>query len=200
MAVVRIDSRTLAVSSSSSRDLRKHPTRGCAERLTRMLATILLLEVFGSWRNALMTSQLAPLPFPLDDRPIARVWHGIVPVEKADGYAAYLTDSDLGVSAYQAIAGNRGVALLKRIEGKQVHFLLVSFWDSEEAIREYTGPDIERARYFRYDLECLVDPEQKVAHYEVLNRVDDSATPRPQPSRDLLIERALRLSVPTGLW
>ena len=99
---------------------------------------------------------------------IARVWSGVVPLEKASGYSEYLADSDLGVRAYQAIRGNRGVSLLRRVEGDRVHFLLISLWESADAIREYTGPDIDRARYFDYDLECLLDPEPTVRHYEVL--------------------------------
>lgn len=102
---------------------------------------------------------------------IARVWHGVVPMEKADGYARYLTDSELGVRAYRAIRGNRGVSLLQRAEGERTHFLLVSYWESPEAVREYTGPDMDRAQYFEYDLECLEDPELRVAHYEVLTDV-----------------------------
>ena len=99
---------------------------------------------------------------------IARVWNGVVPVEKANGYAEYLTDSDLGVRAYQAIRGNRGVSLFRRVEGDRVHFLLISLWESPDAIREYAGPDFERAQYFDYDRECLLEPEPKVQHYEVL--------------------------------
>ena len=34
---------------------------------------------------------------------IARLWHGVVPLEKADGYGAYLGDSDLGVGDYQRV-------------------------------------------------------------------------------------------------
>lgn len=104
---------------------------------------------------------------------IARVWHGVVPAEKAEGYANYLAHSELGVHAYQAIRGNRGVCLLRRAEGAVVHFLLLSYWDSADAIREYTGPDMDRAQYFSYDLECLLDPEPTVAHYEVLTRAED---------------------------
>ena len=37
-----------------------------------------------------------------------------------------------------------------------------------EAIRKYTGPDMERAQYFAYDLACLVEPELSVAHYTVV--------------------------------
>jgi len=100
---------------------------------------------------------------------IARVWHGRVPVDKAEGYAEYLAHSEMGVRAYQAVQGNRGVSLLRRVEGRDVHFLLISFWESAEAIRRYAGPDIERAQYFSYDLACLVEPEPNVAHYDVLD-------------------------------
>ena len=49
-----------------------------------------------------------------------------------------------------------------------MRFLLISLWESGEAIKAYAGPDIERARYFPYDRECLVEPESTVTHYEVL--------------------------------
>lgn len=98
---------------------------------------------------------------------IARVWHGVVPAEKAAGYRSYLADSDRGVRDYQRLPGNRGVCLLERAEGDRVHFLLISFWDSRQAIQAYAGADIEQAQYFPYDRECLIGPEPKVAHYEV---------------------------------
>lgn len=104
---------------------------------------------------------------------IARVWHGVVSFDKADGYAEYLADSDLGVRAYRAIPGNRGVSLLRRVEGDRVHFQLISFWESTEAIEKYAGADIARARYFTYDLECLLEPEPNVTHYEVLTKTGD---------------------------
>jgi heme-degrading monooxygenase HmoA len=99
---------------------------------------------------------------------IARVWHGVVPLEKADGYGTYLADSDLGVRDYQRVPGNHGVYLLRRGQGDRVHFLLISLWKSREAIEGYAGPDIEQARYFPFDRECLLEPEPNVAHYEVL--------------------------------
>lgn len=108
---------------------------------------------------------------------IARVWHGVVPVEKAEGYASYLADSERGVSDYERLPGNRGAWLLRRAEGERVHFLLISLWDSRKAIEAYAGPDIDRAQYFPYDRECLLDPEPNVAHYEVLAAPGD----RPDP-------------------
>lgn len=99
---------------------------------------------------------------------IARVWHGVVPAEKAEGYGKYLADSDRGVRDYRRVPGNRGVCLLRRADGDRVHFLLLSLWDSRQSIEGYAGPDIDRAQYFPYDRECLIDPEPEVEHYEVL--------------------------------
>jgi heme-degrading monooxygenase HmoA len=99
---------------------------------------------------------------------IARVWHGVVPRAKADGYGEYLSNSDRGVRDYQKLPGNRGVCLLRRMEDDRAHFLLMSFWDSREAIQAYAGSDIDQAQYFAYDRECLIDPEPTVMHYEVL--------------------------------
>lgn len=99
---------------------------------------------------------------------IARVWQGVVPTEKAEAYAHYLSDSERGVDDYARTPGNRGFALLRRAEKDRVRFILVSFWDSVQAIEEYAGPDVERARYFPFDLECLVAPEPRVEHFEVV--------------------------------
>jgi heme-degrading monooxygenase HmoA len=108
---------------------------------------------------------------------IARVWHGVVSLENADAYGKYLRDSDRGVKDYESVPGNRGAYLLKEVRGERVHFLLVSLWQSREAIARYAGPDIEQARYFPYDRECLIDPEPHVVHYEVLLAPDDGLNP-----------------------
>jgi len=112
---------------------------------------------------------------------IARVWEGVVPKEKADGYGAYLAGSDRGVADYQRITGNRGVLLLRRAEGDRVRFLLVSLWDSAEAIAAYAGADIDTAQYFPYDRECLVDPPANVKHFEVMAAAGDLRTPPTRP-------------------
>ena len=97
---------------------------------------------------------------------IARLWHGVVSSEKADAYGQYL--AGFGVRDYESVPGSRGVKVLRRSECAHVHFLLLSLWSSREAIEAYAGPDIEQAHYYPYDLECLVDPEPRVAHYEVV--------------------------------
>ena len=95
---------------------------------------------------------------------IARIWHGITPASKADEYVEFLHQS--GVRDYQATEGNRGVHLLRRIEGDQAHFLLLTFWDSVESIKRFAGEDYEKARYYPEDEGYLLEFEETVTHYE----------------------------------
>ena len=97
---------------------------------------------------------------------IARTWHGRVPVEKADTYHEYLLRT--GVGDYADTPGNRGVHVLRRVEGEVAHFLLITFWESWEAIRRFAGEDYERARYYPEDDDFLLEREPFVTHYEVL--------------------------------
>jgi len=107
---------------------------------------------------------------------IARVRQGVVPAERADGYGAYLADSDRGVLDDQRIPGHRGVVLLRRPAGNRVQFVLISLWESRASIAACAGADIDRAQYFRYDRECLIDPDPKVTHYEVVVPLESGGT------------------------
>ena len=96
---------------------------------------------------------------------IARLWHGMVPEEKGDAYLDHLHRT--GVPGYRATEGNRGVQVLRRTEDGRTHFLLVSLWDSWDAVRAFAGDDVERARYYPADEEYLLEMEPRVTHYEV---------------------------------
>jgi heme-degrading monooxygenase HmoA len=97
---------------------------------------------------------------------IARTWHGVTPAEKADAYMDFLNRT--GVADYKATEGNQGVYVLRRIEGDKAHFLLVTLWDSKEAIARFAGDDIEKAYYYPEDKDFLLEFEPTVQHYEVL--------------------------------
>ncbi|HEX5545951.1 MAG TPA: hypothetical protein VFX24_00985 [Ktedonobacterales bacterium] len=96
---------------------------------------------------------------------IARTWHGVTTVAKADEYLRLM--HTVAVPDYQAIAGNRGVYVMRRIEGETAHFLLLTLWDSEDAIRQFAGEDIEKAKYYDFDPDYLLELEPTVTHYEV---------------------------------
>ncbi len=97
---------------------------------------------------------------------IARIWHGITTIDKADEFLEYMNET--GVPDFQAKTGNRGVYVLGRLEGTQAHFLMISLWDSREPIAEFAGPDIDKASYYPKDQEFLLELEPTVTHYQVL--------------------------------
>jgi len=106
---------------------------------------------------------------------IARTWHGRVPRDKAAAYEAYLRET--GLADYRRVPGNRGVYLLRRDDGALTHFTTLTFWDSVEAIQAFAGPDYERARYYPEDDAFLLEREELVTHYTVVEPVDDAAAP-----------------------
>ena len=96
---------------------------------------------------------------------IARIWRGVTPAEKAEQYLDYLMET--GLKDYRAVPGNRGVQVWHRTYDDKTEFLLLSLWDSYEAIRAFAGDDLERAVYYPKDREFLLELEPNVMHYEL---------------------------------
>jgi heme-degrading monooxygenase HmoA len=97
---------------------------------------------------------------------IARTWHGITEASKANEYLDYLNKT--GVPEYRATEGNLGVYVLRRIDGNKAHFLLLTLWESEDAIKRFAGSNMEKAKYYPEDKHYLLELEPNVTHYEVL--------------------------------
>lgn len=96
---------------------------------------------------------------------IARLWRGRTPAHQTTDYLHYLQAT--GLKDYAATNGNRGVWVLHKTEGEQTEFIVISLWDSLEAIRHFAGADIEQAVYYPNDKNYLLAFEPKVAHYEI---------------------------------
>jgi heme-degrading monooxygenase HmoA len=96
---------------------------------------------------------------------IARMWHGATPREKADEYVEYVQQT--GIKDLRATPGNQGVYFFRRLNGDRADFLVLSLWESTEAIRRFAGDDLEKARYYPKDTEYLLELEPKVTHYDV---------------------------------
>lgn len=97
---------------------------------------------------------------------MARTWRGATRAEDADAYVEYLEKT--GFSEYRATPGNRGVLGLRRMAGDKAEFLLVTLWESEEAIRRFAGEDIERAVFYPEDDRFLIERDEHVNHFEVV--------------------------------
>jgi heme-degrading monooxygenase HmoA len=97
---------------------------------------------------------------------IARVWRGVAHTAvDADAYRRHLTTKVL--PSLGAIAGHRGARLLRREEGGRIEFLVMTFWDSMDAIRGFAGERCERAVVEPEARAVLGEYDDFVRHYEV---------------------------------
>ena len=96
---------------------------------------------------------------------IARTWKGITSASRSDEYLDYLRQT--GVGTCEATPGNRGVFVLRRLDGDHAEFLFISLWESLDAIKRFAGDDVERAVYYPKDREFLLELEPTVTHFEV---------------------------------
>jgi len=99
---------------------------------------------------------------------IARIWHGVTPVAKADEYLNLMRT--IAIPDYRSTPGNKGAYALRRIEGDTAHFLMLTFWESETAIRTFAGEDISKAKYYDFDKNFLLELEPTSIHYEIYER------------------------------
>ena len=98
---------------------------------------------------------------------IIRVWRGTTSVAKAAEYERFLKET--AYPDYGEVRGNRGWILMRRPASDAVEFMFVSFWDSMEALVEYTGGDPERPKYYAEDKAALLELPQGVEHYDVVD-------------------------------
>jgi hypothetical protein len=96
---------------------------------------------------------------------IARIWHGMVPISKADEYLGLMRR--IALPEYLAARGNRGAWCLYRTEANVTHFEMLTFWDDTDAIKRFAGDDFSMAKYYDFDSDYLVEMEARVRHYEV---------------------------------
>jgi heme-degrading monooxygenase HmoA len=97
---------------------------------------------------------------------IARIWHGKTTTTQADDYLPYFKVT--GLKDYQETAGNLGVIMLRRDDPQQADILILTLWESTEAIARFAGQDMEKARYYPEDSQYFSEREPGVLHYEVV--------------------------------
>jgi heme-degrading monooxygenase HmoA len=110
----------------------------------------------------------------VDAHMIARIWRGIAdsPVD-ADAYERHVTEKVLPSLA--AIRGHRGARVLRRSERTRTEFLLITFWDSMEPIREFAGEAVDSAVVEPEARAVLAEYDDFVRHYEITHATRDPA-------------------------
>lgn len=105
---------------------------------------------------------------------ICRVWHGWTTPGNAGAYETLLRTEVFPGIARRAVAGYRGIELLRRTGSDAVEFVTLMWFDSLDAVRAFAGenyavavvPPKARALLQRFDNES--------AHYDVRTPRDTS--------------------------
>jgi heme-degrading monooxygenase HmoA len=97
---------------------------------------------------------------------VVRIWKGWTKAEDAEAYGDYIAET--GLAELGETPGNRGVQMWRRIEGDRAEFVVMSLWESRDAIRAFAGDDIEIAHYYPEDERFLLELDPKVTHYDVV--------------------------------
>jgi len=96
---------------------------------------------------------------------IMRLWHGEVSLEKADDYERFMIER--AAPDYSSVEGLLKLYFQRKNEKNKTHFLLITIWDSLEAIKNFAGDNPELAKYYPEDDNFLLEKEELVSMYEV---------------------------------
>lgn len=94
-----------------------------------------------------------------------RLWHGEVPIEKADEYEKFMIER--AAPDYGSVEGLIKLYFQRRDEAKKAHFLLVTIWDSIDSVKKFAGDKHENAKYYPEDDNFLLEKDEYVSMYDV---------------------------------
>ncbi|HZS08788.1 MAG TPA: antibiotic biosynthesis monooxygenase [Blastocatellia bacterium] len=97
---------------------------------------------------------------------IARLWTARVAQAQAPAYADHLKSRVL--SALREVDGYDGAKLLERETADGVEIVVITLWQSLDAVRKFAGPDLERAVVSDEIAPLLLWYDRQVRHYEVV--------------------------------
>ena len=97
---------------------------------------------------------------------IARMWRGSAIPEKANDYEEHLQRSVL--PELHRIDGFRGVYLLRQDLPDEVEFVVLTLWESMEAIRKFAGENPEAAVVAPAAQILFREYDLMVKHYEIV--------------------------------
>ena len=97
---------------------------------------------------------------------IARHWRGLAKADRADAYVAHLRQETFPV--IRGLPGFTGASILRRNVPDGVEFLIVTTWESLDAIRAFAGASIDTAVVPEAVHEMMLDYDRTVRHYQLV--------------------------------
>ncbi|HEY1265126.1 MAG TPA: antibiotic biosynthesis monooxygenase [Terriglobales bacterium] len=107
---------------------------------------------------------------------IARVWRGWTRLDDADQYEHLLRERV--IPRLRKIAGHRSAQLLRLNRELEAEFIVVNYFDSLAAVREFAGEDYTTPVFEPEARRLLVRLEPKAEHYDVRLAAGEIGEPR----------------------
>jgi heme-degrading monooxygenase HmoA/uncharacterized protein YciI len=108
-----------------------------------------------------------------DQGMILRMWRARATVEKSGEYVEHATKKVF--PALRAIEGHRGAYLLRRAVDGAIELVVLTLWESMEAVRRFAGGKPEKAVVEPEARAALTSFDDSVTHFEVVHRTEGTA-------------------------
>ena len=96
---------------------------------------------------------------------IVRTWHGRTRLSDADAYESFMKNR--AAPDYGSVDGLQQLFFTRRDDGDVSHFLLITVWDSIEAVKKFAGENPSVAKYYPEDDEFLLEKEAHSLNHQV---------------------------------
>ena len=100
---------------------------------------------------------------------IIREWRGRASSSQVHAYPKHFREKV--IPELRDITGFAGAQLGRRRLGDKIEFLVLTRWQSMDAIRAFAGMDVEKAVVEPDAVAALVEFDSRVRHYEVVEEV-----------------------------
>src|ERR1700680_493201 len=97
---------------------------------------------------------------------ISRQWRGLAHATQAQSYVKHLRAETF--PALWELPGFVSASILSRWLAKGIEFLIVTQWDSLEAIAKFAGADLEAAVVSAEVGEMMIEYDRRVRHFDVI--------------------------------
>jgi heme-degrading monooxygenase HmoA len=97
---------------------------------------------------------------------ILREWRGRARPDKIEDYPAHFRRSVL--PELRRIPGFRGATLSRRDDGGRIEYLVLTRWQSLDAVRAFAGAGLDKAVVEPGAAASLIDFDDAVRHYEII--------------------------------
>ena len=106
---------------------------------------------------------------------VLRMWKARSTTEKSTKYVDHVAKKVFPLLC--SIEGHRGAYLLQRAVNSAIEFVVLTLWESMEAVRKFAGPTAEKAVVDPEAQAVLTSFDESATHYQVVYSVDVAEKP-----------------------